>query len=108
LGGLATLWNALTLSPYVDEGYTLFVSAQPLPALLHDLSGHDFQPPLFYVITHFLHAVIGGPIWHWRLLSAPLAFITIVCTWAITRRIADDKAAAVAALITAAGPGLVL
>src|SRR4029077_14154013 len=83
-------------------------AAESIGQLLDDTAHHDVQPPLFYLITHAALGLLHWPAWDLRLLTAPFGLITIVATWAIGRKIVGSPCEAVAALLVALAPGVVL
>ncbi|HLJ84022.1 MAG TPA: glycosyltransferase family 39 protein [Candidatus Eremiobacteraceae bacterium] len=106
IGAVALFWNLTKSSLYIDEAFSLHIASYPLPAMLQLIVHNDAHPPLFYLFSHYLIMLVHVPAERYRLFTAPCGLITIVATWAIARRILGDAGAAVAALLTAAAPGL--
>lgn len=108
IGAFLVFWQLGSQSIYVDEAFTLDAAAMPLPAMLQHLALHDAHPPGLYL---YLHAAMGllhwPPTWY-RYLVAPFGLVTIACTWALARRTFGDVAAAVAAIVVATEPTLLL
>jgi Dolichyl-phosphate-mannose-protein mannosyltransferase len=107
VGAAARLSDLTSHSLFIDEGFTFVVAGNPLPAMLHEIVHHDFHPPLFYLITHYLMSWLHWQVWDYRFLTAPLGLVTIAATWAIARRSFGDVAACVAAVVVAIDPSLI-
>ena len=106
IGAIAIFWRLTDASPFLDEGFTLWVGGQPVPQLLALVASSDNSPPLFHLYTHalgwlHLHA------WDYRWFCAPFGLVTIAASWGVAQRLFGDRAAAVAALLTATSPLLV-
>lgn len=104
LGGALIFWGLADSSLQVDEGFTLHVARIPLPQMFHAITYGDFHPPLFYLIAHWLVALLRWPPWDYRYLTAPFGLLTIAATWALVRRSFGDAAAICAALVVASEP----
>ena len=107
VGSTLRFWNLTLPSQHTDEAFTFALSALPVPALLHNVVIHDFHPPLFYLLTHYLMVWIPKPQWDYRYIAALFGCLTIVATWGAARRMFDPLAAAIAALFVALAPVLV-
>ncbi|HXM17459.1 MAG TPA: glycosyltransferase family 39 protein [Candidatus Tumulicola sp.] len=107
LGGALIFWRLTDSSLQVDEGFTLHVARIALPQMFNAITYGDFHPPLFYLIAHWLVAVLHWPAWDYRYLTAPFGLLTIAATWALVRRSFGDAAAICAALVVATEPLLV-
>ena len=77
-------------------------------ALLQTLASSDYHPPLFYLATHALLQTVRLPLWDYRYFSAPFGLLTIVATWGAARRMFGDVAAALAAVVVALSPALIV
>lgn len=107
--GVATrFWHLGADSLFSDEAFTFAMSGLGLPALLQTLSSSDYHPPMFYLITHFIMQWLHWPPWDYRYLSAPFGIITIVATWGAARRMFGPTAAAIASLLVALSPALIV
>ena len=107
VGAALRLWNVTLPSQHTDEAFTFALSALPVPALLHNVVVHDFNPPLFYLLTHYLMAWVPRPQWDYRNVTSLFGCLTIVATWGAARRMFGPLAAAIAALLVALAPALV-
>ncbi|MDQ6767297.1 MAG: glycosyltransferase family 39 protein [Candidatus Eremiobacteraeota bacterium] len=107
IGGLLRLWDLTSASQHTDEAFTFALSAMPIPALLANVAAHDFHPPLFYLVTHYLMVWLPKPQWDYRFITALAGCLTIVGSWGAARRMFGPVAAAVAALAVALAPALV-
>jgi uncharacterized membrane protein len=108
VGALVRFWHVTDQSPFLDEAFSLKIGAEPVAQLLRDTALHDVQPPLFYVFTHAVLALLHWPVWDFRLLTAPFGLITIAATWAIGRKTVGSPGAAIAAMLVALVPGVLL
>lgn len=108
IGAFLILWQLADQSVYVDEAFTLDAARMPLPALLVQLAQHDAHPPLLYLYVHAAMGLLHWPATWYRYLIAPFGLVTIASTWALARRAFGDIAAAVAALVVATEPTLLL
>jgi uncharacterized membrane protein len=108
VGALVRFWHVTDQSPFLDEAFSLKIGAEPVGQLLRDTALHDVQPPLFYLFTHALLGLLHWPVWDLRLLTAPFGLITIAATWAIGRKTVGSQGAAIAAMLVALVPGVVL
>ncbi len=100
----AAFWHLTASSLYVDEGFTFHMAGKPVPALLHEVVYHDFHPPLFYLMTHYLVRWLHWQPWNYRYLTAVLGLVSIVTTWTIARRLFGEVGAACAASLVALSP----
>jgi len=107
VGAALRFWNLTLPSQHTDEAFTFALSALPVPALLHNVVIHDFHPPLFYLLTHYLMVWLPKPQWDYRYITALFGCLTIVATWGAARRMFGPLAAAIAALFVALAPALV-
>lgn len=106
LGALARFWALTRYYLSDDEAFTFLVAAKPVGEIWHFIGRYDFHPPLLYLVTHFLRSWLPTEL-DIRYLSAAAGLVTIAATWAITRRLWGEMAAAVAAVVVALDPGLV-
>jgi hypothetical protein len=100
-------WHLTAASLFTDEAFTFAISDRPVPRLVHDVTVHDFHPPLFYLVTHAALAALRWMPWDYRYLILPCGLVTIAGTWACARFLFGVTAAAIAALLVALSPALV-
>jgi 4-amino-4-deoxy-L-arabinose transferase-like glycosyltransferase len=108
LGALTRFWHLDAASLFTDEAYTFAIASLPVPALLETLARSDYHPPLFYLRTHALLHVVHLPLWDYRYFCAPFGLLTILATWGAARRMFGPVAAAVAAIVVALSPALIV
>jgi len=106
IGAIAIFWRLTDASPFLDEGFTLWVGAQPVPRLLTLVASCDNSPPLFHLYTHAL-GWLHLRAWDYRWFTAPFGLVTIAASWGVAQRLFGDRAAAIAGLVTATSPLLV-
>lgn len=87
--GLQSLW--------FDEGYSHWLSTQPVGRLL-DAVRHDFSPPGYFVMLSQWMRAFGDSEWAMRSLSAVLGSAALVLVWLMARRTLGHGAAAVLAV----------
>jgi len=107
VGGVARFWDLTSHSLFIDEGFTFMVSGRSWSDMFSQIVYHDFHPPLFYVVTHWLMGALHWQFWDYRYLTASCGLVTIVATWAIARRLFGDAAAMVAVVVAAVDPSLI-
>ncbi|HET9343695.1 MAG TPA: glycosyltransferase family 39 protein [Candidatus Eremiobacteraceae bacterium] len=107
IGGYLRLWDLTNRSLFLDEAFTLWVASKPWAAMMNQIVYHDFHPPVFYAVTHWLIGVLRWQPWDYRFLTAPFGLLTIVASWAIARRLFGDVAAGATAFLVALEPSLV-
>jgi mannosyltransferase len=105
---LAALLRLGTLgrqSLWFDEAFTpVYVFHHSLGATLHAITQTENTPPLWYVLDWAVSRVLGDGAVSLRLLSALAGIATVPVVWAIGRRLADSRAALVAATLVAVNP----
>lgn len=106
-GGYLRFYDLTNRSLFLDEAFSIWVASKPWPAMIDQIVYHDFHPPVFYAVTHWLIGVLHWQPWDYRYLTAPFGLLTIVASWAIARRLFGDVAAGVAAFLVALEPSLV-
>lgn len=87
--GVQSLW--------FDEGYSHWLSSQPVGRLL-DAARHDFSPPGYFVMLGGWMRVFGDSEWAMRSLSAVLGSAALVLVWLMARRALGHGAAMVLAV----------
>src|SRR5690348_14299849 len=90
IGAYFRFWDLTNRSLFLDEAFTLWVAAKPWAAMMNQIVYHDFHPPVFYALTHWLVAALRWQPWDYRFLTAPFGLLTIVASWAIARRLFGD------------------
>jgi len=107
VGGYLRFYELTNRSLFLDEAFTIWVASKPWPAMMDQIVYHDFHPPVFYAVTHWLIGALHWQPWDYRYLTAPFGLLTIVASWAIARRLFGDVAAGVTAFVVAVEPSLV-
>jgi uncharacterized membrane protein len=107
LGAAVLFWRLSVSSLYTDEAYTFALGGLGLKAMIQALTTRDFHPPLFYLAAH---GALGlhWPLWDYRYLTAPFGLVTILATWGAARRMFGPLTAAVAAIVVALAPALLV
>ncbi len=85
-----------------DEAYSIYVSSQSLATVVS--GGIDTHPPLYHLLLHYWLLVFGRSEFAIRFLSAAIGLLIVVLTYALARRIAGERLALLAALISAIAP----
>ena len=97
--GLQSFW--------LDEGYTMRLLRMSLGSMLHAIPRTESTPPVYYVFAWVWVRVLGSGEFGVRSLSALAGILTVPVVYALTRRLAGARAAAVAALLVVVSPLLV-
>jgi Dolichyl-phosphate-mannose-protein mannosyltransferase len=100
-------WRLGASSLYTDEAYTFALGGLGPKAMIQALTTRDFHPPLFYLAAH---AALGlhWPLWEYRYLTAPFGLLTVLATWGAARRMFGPLTAALAAIVVALAPSLLV
>ena len=85
-----------------DEAYSIYVSSQSLTTVVS--GGIDTHPPLYHLLLHFWLLALGRSEFAIRFLSAAIGLLIVVLTYALARRIAGERLALLAALVSAIAP----
>ncbi len=102
-GGLLRVYQINRNGFWLDEAFSVWMAAHPLPALFDWLMRIDQHPPLYYTLLHFwLQA--GDEASYVRALSALFSTLTIPVLFLIAARIAGRRAGFIAAVILALSP----
>jgi len=107
VGAALIFWRLADKSLTPDEAFSYRQAIAPLPVLIHVAVYGDFHPPLFALVFHYLNGWLHWPAPYYRYLTAPFGLVTILATWALTRRWFGFPAAAIAGLVAATMPMLV-
>jgi mannosyltransferase len=93
-------------SVWLDEAFSIHVSAQPVDKLLMMVIRHDTPPPLYYLLLH-LWMGLGSDPFTVRLLSALFGVGCVGAAFLLGLEAAGRREAMVAALLTTVSPFLV-
>jgi uncharacterized membrane protein len=106
--GVLLRFGTLDLQSYwSDEAATVDLVKRSLGQMLATIPKTERTPPAYYVLAWLWSHVFGTGEVALRSLSAMFGTLTIICAYAITRRIAGEGAALIAAALTAVCPILV-
>ncbi|MCL4534614.1 MAG: glycosyltransferase family 39 protein [Bacteroidetes bacterium] len=98
------LWSLGSLSLWVDEGFTYYVSGKPVLELAAFTAAEENHPPLYYVFMHFWTLLAGNNEYSLRLLSAWTGIAAVALTMVLGRRLAGRGAGFAAALLLLVSP----
>ena len=102
-GGLLRAYEINRNGFWLDEAFSVWMAAHPVPALFEWLVRIDQHPPLYYTLLHFwLQA--GDDAGYVRMLSALFSTLTIPVLFLIAARIGGPRAGLIAAVILALAP----
>ena len=110
LGGIIALAAVLRFaglghnSLWFDEAFVVWVGAHRWQDVLPLLSGHDFHPPLYYLLVKAWIGVAGTGEAAVRVPSACLSVICVPLTYALARRVASEPVSLLSALLVAVSP----
>ena len=102
----ARLFRASAQSLWYDEGTSAAIVFRP-PAEIIAAAANDIHPPLYYLILSLWAHGFGDGVIALRTLSALIGAIGAIGVWALARRIAGPRVAALAGLLAATSPLLV-
>jgi mannosyltransferase len=88
---------------WIDEAFSVWMGRQPVGEMLDWLVRVDQHPPLYYLLLH-LWMELGEAEAVVRAFSALCATLTIPVVYLLGRRLLDEKAGMLAALILAVSP----
>lgn len=91
-----------TRSIWYDEAFSIFL-AEKSPLTIAQGTAADIQPPLYYWLLHLWQSV-GEPVFVMRFLSVCFSMLSVAIVFPLTRRLLNDRAAAIAALLVAVAP----
>jgi len=103
LGGILRFYAIGSKGLWLDESFSAWLGRQPVGEMLAWLLRIDQHPPLYYTLLHFW-MLLGDNATHVRTLSALLGTLTVPVIYLLGRRLADDEAGLLAALILAVSP----
>lgn len=101
---LSRWWGLGAKSLWFDEAYSVFVAEQPLAAIPGLLRTYDTHPPLHYIILHLWIALFGKSEAAVRAPSLLAGLALVALTFSLTRRMAGERTALLAALLVALSP----
>lgn len=90
-------------SLWYDEGFSVWLARQPLPAVTFG----DFNPPLYYYLLHFWVSGAGTGEFAVRFPSALFGTLTVAATFALGSALFGAAAGLVGAVLAALSPFLV-
>jgi mannosyltransferase len=98
------LYEISSKSIWLDEAFSIFMSAKPVSEMLRLIVDIEKHPPLYYLLLHFWMR-IGGDSAAWvRSFSAIFGILTIPIMFLVGRRLAGKWIGLLAALILAINP----
>jgi mannosyltransferase len=100
LAGALRFYGLGDESLWLDEALSWQQSSLPLGELLASIAV-DVHPPLYALLLHACIALFGDGEWALRLLSAVCGTLSVALIWAVARRVTNERAALVAALLCA-------
>jgi hypothetical protein len=103
LGGALRFHEIGSKGLWLDEAFSVWLGWQPVGEILGWLVRIDQHPPLYYLLLHFWIAM-GDSAAAVRGLSALCGTLTIPVMYLLGRRLSDDTAGLLAALILAVSP----
>lgn len=92
---------ALNQSFWMDEAAQAVLSTKPIFAINY---AADFQPPLFYILTHFWLSLGIRAEWFLRLLPVFFGILTIIVLYIFLKKLFDKKIALLASAFLATAP----
>jgi 4-amino-4-deoxy-L-arabinose transferase-like glycosyltransferase len=106
--GAAVRFATLDVQSYeLDEAITVGLVRGSWDGLSQGVADTETNPPLYYVLAWLWAKAFGTGEVGLRSLSAVLGTLTVPAVWAAVRRLASERAALVAAALTALNPFLV-
>ena len=103
LGGFLRVYQIGGQGLWLDEAFSVRLGWQPVGEILGWLVRIDQHPPLDHLLLHFWMGLGDDPATV-RALSALCGTLTIPLVYLLGRRLADDRAGFLAALILAVSP----
>ena len=95
-------------SIWLDEAATLSLSNVPIPDIWARMaSGGEVNPPLFYILEHFMIQMFGTSEWVLRFLSAAFGVLTIPAIYLTGKEFWDKNVGLVAAGLVTFSPFLI-
>lgn len=99
---LAARWFGLTRqSLWLDEAYSVYLSAHRLPEIIGFTSGSDAHPPFYYILLHTWMALFGSTVGAVRTLSLVASIAAILMTYMVANILASRRVALIASIMMA-------
>jgi uncharacterized membrane protein len=103
LGGFLRFYRIGSEGLWLDEAFSVWMGRQPVGQMLGWLVRIDQHPPLYYLLLHAWMCLGDGEA-AVRALSALCSTLTIPAVYLLGRRLLDERAGLLAALILAVSP----
>jgi len=103
LGGFLRFCQIGSKGLWIDEAFSIWMSERPIGEMLGWLVRIDQHPPLYYALLH-LWMRLGDRAATVRSLSVLASTLTIPAIYLLGRRLANEKAGALSALLLAISP----
>jgi mannosyltransferase len=104
LGAFLRFYDIGSKTIWLDEAFSIFMSAKPVPEMLKLIVDIEKHPPLYYFLLHYWMRLGGdGAAWV-RSLSALFGILTIPIIFFAGKRLAHPYIGLLAALILAVNP----
>ncbi len=100
------VWRLDFQALWWDEGISVFLAHQDVPAILANRAS-DVHPPLYFLLLSGWVRLAGSSAWAARFLSVAAGTLCLPLLFQLGRRLANRSTGALAALILAASPFLV-
>lgn len=94
--------NYLTRGFWGDEAWTALISSLPVPNIIR-VTGQDFHPPFYYLLTHVFIQVFGASEWI-RLISVLFFLLIPIPVFWLMRKTAGKSPAWTAVFLVLASP----
>lgn len=97
---LAVRWIGLTRqSLWLDEAYSVYLSAHRLPEIIGFTSGSDAHPPFYYIVLHTWMALFGSSVGAVRALSIVASIAAALMTYMVANTLASRRVALMASIM---------
>lgn len=94
--------NYLTRGFWGDESWTALISQLPIKEIIR-VTGEDFHPPFYYLLTHFFIKLFGPSEWI-RLVSVFFFLLTVVAVYLLVCKLINKKVAIIGSILTLFSP----
>ncbi len=102
-GALVRFFHLGQRAIWLDEAYSLNLAGHSFGGIIHG-AAMDIHPPLFHLLLAVWIKVFGSSEWGLRSLSACLGLLLIPVVYQLVKRLANQGAAQLAALLAAFSP----
>ena len=103
VAAFAVRWLGLTRqSLWLDEAYSVYLSAHRLPEIIGFTSGSDAHPPFYYIALHTWMVLFGSSMGAVRALSLVASVAALLMTYLVARVIASRRVALFASIMMTA------